>query len=289
MMSNAVAAAPAALHVSHILAPVDFSDACSRSVARAAAIARHFSANLTLLHAVPIAPVAYAIPEALAYAPSEAVAARQVAERAARLDTILREPGAPPAGRVVLEDEPARAILDYAAGHQSDLIVMPTHGYSALQRLLLGSITAEVLRSAPCPVWSGAHPEASAPDTVAAVLCALDLEPHSPAVLAWAAAFARSYGASLEIVHVLPMSAVRAGGVYFDPEWHIDVARDARSRIEDILHRAAVEAKVTIELGDVPGAIVGRTREVHADVLVIGRGPHCYSIVRESPGAVVVV
>jgi nucleotide-binding universal stress UspA family protein len=251
-MSNAVAPARAAFRLSHILAPV-----------------------------------AYALPEGLAYAPSDEVAARQVAERAARLKEWLSARDAPATRRVVVEEDPGRAIVDFAAANPCDLIIMPTHGYGALQRLVLGSVTAEVLRSAPCPVWTGAHYDSAAPSDFRKVLCALDLEPRSRAVLDWAAGFARAYGAKLEIVYAISMSAVYCGGVYFDPEWHIDVAHQARAAIDELLQKAGVEAEIDIELGDVPHAIIARARDIAADLLVIGRGPHCYSIVRHAPGAVV--
>jgi nucleotide-binding universal stress UspA family protein len=287
-MSPAIAAAPAALKLSHILAPVDFSDPCRRSAETAGELARHFGASVTLLHAAPLMTLALGIPEALAYAPNPEFADLEVEERSALLASFAPAAG-PDARRVVVEKQPARAILDYANAHGCDLIVMPTHGYRALHRLIVGSVTTEVLRAAPCPVWTGAHYERPIPGAFQSVLCAVDLEKQSPAVLRWAAAFARAYGASLEVIHGLPMSAVRAGGVYFDPQWHITLAHDARQRIEALLRDAGSEAAISIELGDMPGAVIAKARETPSGLLVIGRGPHAYSIIREAPGPVVAV
>lgn len=47
---------------------------------------------------------------------------------------------------------PARAIVDYAAGIGAGLIVMSTHGRTGLRRVVLGSVAADVVRSATCPV-----------------------------------------------------------------------------------------------------------------------------------------
>jgi nucleotide-binding universal stress UspA family protein len=227
-MSPAIAAAPAALHLSHILAPVDFSDPCRRTAAAAGELAQHFGAAVTLLHAAPLMTLALGIPEALAYAPSPEFADLEVEERSALLAALAPTAG-PAARRVVVEKQPARAILDYAKANGCDLIVMPTHGYRALHRLLLGSVTTEVLRSAPCPVWTGSHYERPIPGAFQTVVCASD----SPEALRWAAGFARSYGAKLEVIHGRPQSAQY--------------------------------------------------------LLVIGRGPHAYSTVREALGPVVVV
>ena len=47
---------------------------------------------------------------------------------------------------------PARSIVEYAEGHGIDLIVMGTHGRSGMSHVLMGSITEQVIRTAPCPV-----------------------------------------------------------------------------------------------------------------------------------------
>lgn len=51
---------------------------------------------------------------------------------------------------VVLRGVPEEAIVAYARPH--DLIVMATHGRRGLSRFLLGSVTENVVRHAPCPV-----------------------------------------------------------------------------------------------------------------------------------------
>jgi nucleotide-binding universal stress UspA family protein len=289
-MSNPAAPASAALQLSRILAPVNFSDPCRRAAECAGALARHFHAEVTLLHAAVPMALAFAVPEALSYAPSPEAAGRQVAERAALLEELLQGPDAPATRRVLLEDDPEHAIVSYAAEHHCDLIVMPTHGYSALQRLLLGSVTVAVLRDACCPVWTGAHYDGPPLAEFRAVLCALDPARESAsAVLAWAAGFAASYRARLTIAHAIPMSEMRSGPVYFDPEWRLATARDARDRIETLLRKQAIDAEVSIELGDVPGAISAKVKDAAADLLVIGRGPHAYSIIRDSPCPIVAV
>lgn len=47
---------------------------------------------------------------------------------------------------------PARALVDYAATLEAGLIVMSTHGRSGLRRIVMGSVAADVVRHAPCPV-----------------------------------------------------------------------------------------------------------------------------------------
>ena len=44
------------------------------------------------------------------------------------------------------------SIVEYAAGHGIDLIVMGTHGRGGVSHLLMGSVAERVVRTAPCPV-----------------------------------------------------------------------------------------------------------------------------------------
>jgi hypothetical protein len=52
-----------------------------------------------------------------------------------------------------VEGDPAAAICDLATKVGIDLIVMSSHGRTGLSHLLLGSVTEEVMRRAPCPVF----------------------------------------------------------------------------------------------------------------------------------------
>lgn len=48
--------------------------------------------------------------------------------------------------------EPAAAILNYAKEHHVDMIILGSHGTTAIARLLVGSTAEAVLRHAACPV-----------------------------------------------------------------------------------------------------------------------------------------
>jgi nucleotide-binding universal stress UspA family protein len=48
--------------------------------------------------------------------------------------------------------EPPACILDYAAELDADMILLGSHGSTAISRLLVGSTAETVLRNAPCPV-----------------------------------------------------------------------------------------------------------------------------------------
>ncbi|MFB6224447.1 MAG: universal stress protein [Haloarcula sp.] len=53
---------------------------------------------------------------------------------------------------VVEQGTPHRAILDYAAENDIDLVVMGTHGRTGIERYLLGSVAEKVVRTSEVPV-----------------------------------------------------------------------------------------------------------------------------------------
>ena len=59
------------------------------------------------------------------------------------------------------QSTPAANIVAEADKFGYDLIVMSTHGRTGIAHMLIGSVTEQVLRNAPCPVFS-VHPPTNA-------------------------------------------------------------------------------------------------------------------------------
>jgi nucleotide-binding universal stress UspA family protein len=55
--------------------------------------------------------------------------------------------------KVVLLGKPADALVDYAAQHGVDLVVISTHGRSGIKRWLRGSVAERILQSICAPVF----------------------------------------------------------------------------------------------------------------------------------------
>ncbi len=60
--------------------------------------------------------------------------------------------------------KPHQIILDYAAKHDIDLVVMGTHGRTGLDRYLLGSVTEKVVRMSDVPVVTVRENAETAPE-----------------------------------------------------------------------------------------------------------------------------
>ena len=69
------------------------------------------------------------------------------------LSGFLREHQFEGVRRDILFGDPGSTIVKYAKDCGADLIVIPSHGYSGLKRLLLGSVAERVLRHAECPIY----------------------------------------------------------------------------------------------------------------------------------------
>lgn len=68
------------------------------------------------------------------------------------LTKFVKEQSLGPVTLKVLLGDAGTRIADYATEVHADLIVISSHGYHGLQRLLLGSVAERVLRHAPCEV-----------------------------------------------------------------------------------------------------------------------------------------
>jgi universal stress protein A len=140
-----------------ILVATDFSDASNLALEYARVLAARFGAGLRVLHVVqtpiPLGSEMY-VPEVMTVA-ERAVdeAQQQLAVTLAGLD------GADVIGQVLVGMAP-RKIVEYAADHDVDLIVMGTHGRGAIAHLLMGSVAERVVRTAPCPVFTVRDTEA---------------------------------------------------------------------------------------------------------------------------------
>jgi len=137
--------------VHKILVPIDFSDASKKLVDLAAEFALKLDAKLTLMHVVDIEFYPY---YGLTEDPVRLIERNMIDIAMDKLnDTVemLRDQGVranweTDTGRTV------RVVNEYAERKEIDLILVGSHGRSGFDRLMLGSISEKVLRSAPCPV-----------------------------------------------------------------------------------------------------------------------------------------
>jgi nucleotide-binding universal stress UspA family protein len=137
----------------HILVPVDGSATSQKSIGNALAVAQAFKSEVTVIYVIdPYAftgvgtDFAYGQAEYLSAATAEANEAIKAAKQA------FEGIGITATGSVVEGHAIYRGILDTAESIGADLIVMGSHGRRGLEKLVLGSVTAQVLSHAHLPV-----------------------------------------------------------------------------------------------------------------------------------------
>lgn len=136
-----------------ILVPTDGSRGVEKAVNCATAIALAFDAKVYLLFVAE--PPALLFEYANIAEKSIIEAMHQEGQRVLeRTAAVIRESGVEEVETVLKTGTPAKAILDFVDEAKIDLIVMGTHGRRGLDRVLLGSVTEEVVRLSRVPVMT---------------------------------------------------------------------------------------------------------------------------------------
>ena len=142
------------------LVPTDFSSGAREAAEEALMIAECFRGRVVFFHVLDLHPsyttvyahelgVSLPIPPLL---PEEIEPDWEAFLSGLPLDKVEWEKSAE-------EGQAAAAIVHQAKHVKADMIVMGTHGRSALQHMLLGSVAEKVVRTAPCPILT-IRPEA---------------------------------------------------------------------------------------------------------------------------------
>jgi nucleotide-binding universal stress UspA family protein len=154
------------LSIRQILFPTDLSEPAGYAWSYALTFARKVGAEVRLLHVVAPLP-RLTEPHAMRFHP-EMMAQSLAAQAIACMNRQVE--GAKTHGVIVHCEVRVgtdyRVIIQYAAKHDIDLIVMATHGRTGLAHALLGSVAAKVVRMAPCPVLTIKYPSFRVQDSL---------------------------------------------------------------------------------------------------------------------------
>jgi nucleotide-binding universal stress UspA family protein len=283
------------LRFERILFPVDFSERSRAAAPFVLSMAQRHKSKVVLLHALQPPPPLYAgmntiYPEIYDFRKLSADLRAEL-EKFAEAELPKVE-----VATVVETGDPAAVIAECTENENISLVMMPTHGYGAFRRALLGSVTAKVLHDAKVPVWTAAHaPEPShrAHPQPRHIVCAIDLKPQSRHTLEFAIEMAAETDASIELLHVAPEG--ENGTIRTESRIHELLIETARSKLVTIQEEAGARDIETVLAG---GSVADRVRDLalkkRADLVVIGRGciqqgvhgrlrANAYAILREAP------
>ena len=135
-----------------IMVPIDFSENSPRVLEAAVDVAEKFEATLSIVFVaqsfedysgffVPHMPISQFEDEMV-----EGAEKKMVSFLAENLKSDL------PHSSTVLKGDVAEELTEYADKNDIAMIVMGTHGYKGLEKVLFGSVAEKVVKTSPCPV-----------------------------------------------------------------------------------------------------------------------------------------
>jgi len=266
------------IDVKKILVPVDFSEPSKTAVTYGLSLALQFNARLMLAHIVPTSTaLIYTFPtESFEFEKKQVQSAKLV------LGSLVPEDYRERVGlqTIVKVGEVRSEILGLVAEEEIDLVVMGTHGRSAFERFVLGSLTERMLRKVPVPILTVSRLDPSkelhtiGPVPLRHVLYATDLSDRAEPGLKFSVELARGTGARLTVLHVFKaMETIywSAEGGFLTNE--LDTLRqDTFRRLQDSIQNAQsddVKIVPTMLEGTPVTEILAFADEENVDMIVI--------------------
>jgi nucleotide-binding universal stress UspA family protein len=135
-----------------ILWATDFSEEAQESLLYADAFAKTFKAKIVALHVVP--DFSAALYDAARVIKGELLQkmAAVKGEAEEKIKAISKEKGIPFEKIIVMEGTASKIIIDSIEKEGVDLIVIGRRGMSAVEKLFIGSVANQILRTSPVPI-----------------------------------------------------------------------------------------------------------------------------------------
>jgi nucleotide-binding universal stress UspA family protein len=263
------------LEIKLILCPVDFSEFSIRAYHYSLSLAEHYRAKVVAQHIVERSRYPYA--EYVASQGDYAEFGRVLHEGGKEklrefvekhpYDEIQLE-------LVVHEGAAADSILSFAQARKADLIVMGTHGRRGFDRLVLGSVTDRVMRTAPCPVlaisklphdFMAAGGERRHVHHLSRILFCTDFSENAERALNYAISATAEYDAELTLLHVLEEIP--------SPAKTKEAIATATERLDKLIvseERKNLKIKTVVRIGKPYQQIIQLAGKAQIDVVTMG-------------------
>jgi nucleotide-binding universal stress UspA family protein len=263
------------MQINQILVPTDFSENAEHAVDYAIALAKECSAKLHLLH-TPVVP-AYLLMD-LSYSPGPEAVTRILNDAQEALDRqskTIRNAGVDHYS-VIREGTVHEVVRDYANEHEVDLIILGTHGRSGVAKLMYGSVTERVLKTAHTPIIVVPPKGGRVPSSI---VVAYDFSPPSKRAAEVARAIHGVCHGPLHLVHTY----LDVWGEYTDRGAVVGEAAERRREalhlgLEEMLQKEAAELfsidaqsiQTHLVTGDPAAGILHVARDVGATLICAG-------------------
>ena len=245
----------------HILVPTDMSEFAGGALRYAALLREHLGSRITLLYADETWLPADVFEMPLGYYLESAPDTRAKLQERLRQYATESLPGTAVETQVV-QEAPARAIVQSAKEMKADLVVMGTHGRHGWRRALLGSVAENVLHEIDRPVLTvtPAVPIAERP-SIRRVLCPVNFTYVARQSLQHASAMAEAFDAELVVIYV-------AEGI--QPPKLPEVEAAFSLWVDPAVRGRARYKLSVVESGDAAESVLMTAADLEADLIVLG-------------------
>ncbi len=172
----------------------------------------------------------------------------------------------------VCEGEPHDVLIDIAQGKKADLIALGTYGRKGLKRLLMGSVTSQVILDAPCDVLVVKRPCSECTGSYQSLLVPYDGSEFSKKALARAAGMAKEDGGQVTVLYVIPRYEEMMEFYRSD-----SIKNSLHAEAEKILGEATqiaaglgITVKTEVREGHASDEIVTAAQNLESDVITMG-------------------
>lgn len=255
----------------HILCAIDFSELSHLALKYAAVGAREFGSKLTVLHAKTFELPRYFTSSEIDMLIQELTETKKRARVnvSEHVKSILGSLGRELLLQYeVVETHPVEAILAAVEKESIDLIVMGTHGYGGLKRLLLGSVTENVVMDAKIPVFTVRQKEHDFVDVTLAntvprikrILCPCNISEVAGIALKYSVSLAERFHAGITVLYSVEKEQV------------LDASRlkeDLNTWISDTVS-VPYALEPIIRKGNAAEQIIAHAREERDDLIILG-------------------
>jgi len=266
---------PETLKIKRILCPIDFSEFSVSAYQHALSVAEHYQAKLVVQHIVELwrHPAADFVASAGLYEEYSQALRESGKEQLQEFvkkhthDEIQPE-------LVVQTGVAADSILSFAQLQKADVIVMGTHGRRGFDRLMLGSVTDRVMRTAPCPVLVASKPpqgsvavgkERGHVHHLSRVLFCADFSENSEGALKYAISATAEYDAELTLLHVVEGVPSQA-----ETEEAMAAAAERLDKLIPLEGRKTLKIKSAVRIGKPYAQINQLALETQIDLVTMG-------------------
>jgi len=254
------------LALDSILVATDFTPESEKALAYARELAHQFASRLTIAHVLDLSAV---VPSDFGVVAIPITEMRHdTAENMIRTLDGLGAEGIPAQGKTIESHNPARAIVKLSAEIEADLIIVGTHNRHGLSKLILGSCSEEIVRSARCPVLViGPHMAEKPLDLdFRTVVFATDLKDDAVEKAAVALTFTKDSIANVHVVHVIEDQMESFADAF---RQHARAECTLSKLIPDSAYSWCTP-KPSVAFGNIDREILKVAKNTHADLIVLG-------------------